>query len=228
MDRYNADVPPSFDAAFLAGWQSPPPAPPALDQYPHRELGKGDVVYRAGDRPDTVYRVVHGLVKLTLDVAAGRERILGIAGPGDLIGALTPGLTAQRESAEALSASVVVTVVPRRDAADFEPALFRAAGDQLMRITDALEDSELAVGARLARVLLRLGERFGQRSDDGVVRITLPLTHDNLAAMVGAARETTTATLGELRRQGLLEGTRGTYRFRREPLLDFAHRSALA
>jgi len=45
--------------------------------------------------------------------------------------------------------------------------------------------------------------------------------------MVGAARETTTATLGEMRRLGLLEGTRGTYRFRRQPLVDFAQRFGL-
>ena len=215
---------PSFDAALYAGWQSPPPPPRGLDGYPRRELGKGDLLYRAGDRADTVYRVVHGLVKLAIDVPSGKERIVGVAGPGDLIGALAPGGAALRESAEALSASVVVTVVPREEAAAFEPALFRAAGDQLTRMTDALEDSELPVGARLARALLRLGERFGQPSEGGVVRITLPLTHENLAAMVGAARETTTATLGEMRRLGLLEGTRGTYRFRRQPLVDFAHR----
>jgi len=220
-------VTPSFDAALYAGWQSPPPPPRGLDGYPRRELGKGDLLYRAGDRADTVYRVVHGLVKLAIDVPSGKERIVGVAGPGDLIGALAPGGAALRESAEALSASVVVTVVPREEAAAFEPALFRAAGDQLTRMTDALEDSELPVGARLARALLRLGERFGQPSEGGVVRITLPLTHENLAAMVGAARETTTATLGEMRRLGLLEGTRGTYRFRRQPLVDFAQRVGL-
>jgi len=60
------------------------------------------------------------------------------------------------------------------------------------------------------------------------VRLTLPLTHENLAAMIGAARETTTATLGELRQLGLLEGTRGSYRFRPEPLFDYAQRSALS
>ncbi len=219
---------PSFDAALYAGWQSPPPPPQGLDAYPHRELGKGELLYRSGDRADTVYRVVHGLVKLGIDIPSGKERIVGVAGPGDLIGALAPGQATLRESAEALSASVVVTVVPRKDAAPFEPALFRAAGDQLTRVTDALEDGELPVGARLARALLRLGERFGQVAADGSVRITLPLTHENLAAMIGAARETTTAALGELRRLGLIEGTRGTYRFRPEPVLDFANHSTLA
>ena len=217
---------PSFDGQLSTGWHSPPPPPPGLDGYPQRELGKGEALYRAGDRADTVYRLMHGLVKLTLDVPSGRERILGVAGPGDLIGALAPGTQRFRESASALSVSVLVTVVPRGEATAFEPALFRAAGDQLARLADVLEDGELPVGARLARTLLRLGERFGQVSDGGVVRITLPLTHENLAALIGAARETTTATLSELRGKGLLEGTRGTYLFRPGPLLDFAQHAA--
>jgi CRP/FNR family transcriptional regulator, cyclic AMP receptor protein len=212
-----------LDAPLYAGWQSPPPPPRGLDAYPRRELVKGERLYGAGDPADTVFRVDQGLVKLSIDVPYGRERIVGVAGPGDLIGALTPAQIALRESAEALSASVVVTVVPRMQASDFERALFRAAGDQLARVTVALEDGELPVGARLARALLRLGERFGQLSEGGVVRLTLPLTHENLAALIGAARETTTAALGDLRRLGLLEGTRGRYRFRREPLVTYAH-----
>jgi len=218
----------AMDAPLVAGWQSPPPPPRGLDAYPRRELGKGERLYGAGDPADTVFRVDQGLVKLSIDVASGRERIIGVAGPGDLIGALTPGQRDLHEGAEALSGSVVVTVVPRAEAADFEPALFRAAGDQLARVTLALEDGELPVAARLARALLRLGERFGQPSESGIVRLTLPLTHENLAAMIGAARETTTATLGELRQLGLLEGTRGSYRFRPEPLFDYAQRSALS
>lgn len=217
-----------FDAPWSAGWQIPPPPPRGLDAYPSRELGKGEQLYGAGDPADTVFRVDQGLVKLGIDVASGRERIIGVAGPGDLIGALTPGQHTLRESATALSGSVVVTVVPRRDASDFEAALFRAAGDQLARVTLALEDGDLAVPARIARALLRLAERFGQAPDGGVVRLTLPLTHDNLAAMIGAARETTSAALGELRRLGLLEGTRGSYRFRPEPLLEFAQKRALS
>ncbi len=225
---YNDGVTSGLDTPLYAGWHSPPPPPRGLDAYPRRELAKGERLYGAGDAADTVFRVDNGLVKLGIEVPGGRERIIGVAGPGDLIGALTPGQLSQRESAEALSGSVVVTVVPRAAAADFEPALSRAAGDQLARVTLALEDGELAVGARLARTLLRLGERFGQRSEGGVVRLTLPLTHDNLAAMIGAARETTTAGVGELRQLGLLEGTRGSYRFHQAPLTEYAQRSALS
>ena len=61
------------------------------------------------------------------------------------------------------------------------------------------------------------------RGDDGLVRLTLPLTHEHLAALIGAARETTTLTLSDLRRRGFVEGTRGRYRFDPARLRDAAH-----
>jgi CRP/FNR family transcriptional regulator, cyclic AMP receptor protein len=101
--------------------------------------------------------------------------------------------------------------------------LARGADTHMAWLRHAVEENDLPVAARLARTLVRLGDRFGQRGDDGRVRLTLPLTHEHLAALVGAARETTTATLSELRQRGLLEGTRGRYQFDPARLRDAAH-----
>lgn len=204
----------------------PPPTQVGLD-FPRRELGKGDALYRSGDAADTVYRIDEGLIKLGIDVLTGKERIVGVAGPGDFIGALTPGFERFQESAEALSPKVVVRVVPIDQArALLGDDLLHAAGVQLWRLREALEDGELPVTARLARTLVRLGRRFGHTSEGGRLHLTLPLTHENLAAMVGAARETTTATLGDMRHRGVLDGTRGRYNFDPEQLADFAAEAA--
>lgn len=202
-----------------------PPAPPleAIRDYPIRELAKGDVLYRVGDPADAVYRVVEGLLKQAVTVAGGKERILAVAGPGEPIGAVATDLPRFLETASALSPRVRVRVVPREDARRLlDVELATATGAQLVRAYQALEDAELPVPARLARTLLRLGARFGTSSDDGSVRLTLPLTHENFAAMVGAARETTTAVMGEMRDAGLVSGTRGRYRFHRDRLHAFA------
>lgn len=212
------------DTVFTGANRIPALPPEAIRDYPLRELTKNDVLYRLGDPAETVYRVVEGLVKLSVTVANGKERILAVAGPGEPIGAIAADQPRYLESATGLSPRVRVRVVPRRDAAEIlDHELSRATGAQLVRAYQALEDTELPVPARLARALLRLGARFGTSSADGSVRLTLPLTHENFASMVGAARETTTAVLGEMRDEGVISGTRGRYRFERERLHRYAN-----
>ncbi|ADI13775.1 Crp/Fnr family transcriptional regulator [Truepera radiovictrix] len=191
-------------------WVGPPPNP--QHDYASRDLAKGDALYYAGDEASTIYRVTEGLFKLSIDLPSGRERVIGVSGPGDFIGALTPA-PHYAENAEALSPKVRVLVIPKEDAPKLHGELHKATGAQLLQLKDALEDTDLPVGARLARTLLRLGHRFGHTTAAGRVQLTLPLTHDHLAAMIGAARETTTAALSEMRERGALSGTRGQYSF---------------
>ncbi len=218
---------PPFNTFGLSNSQrTNPPLTPALE-FPRRSLKKGDTLYYAGDLADTVYHVEEGLLKLSIDLLTGKERITSIVGPGDYIGGITPAHSHYQETAEALSPQVSFTIIPMQALqGDLKDQVFSAAGNQLGRMRDALEDSELPVTSRLARTFVRLGERFGHVSDDKMVRLTLPLTHDNLAAMVGAARETTTALMGEMREQGILDGTRGRYSFNLNDLSEFAAESA--
>ena len=212
----------SYGSTILAPQRNPPP-PSGVLAFPERELTRGETLYRTGDPAETFYRIEQGLVKQGIDVLTGKERIVGLAGPGDFIGALTPAQQVYQETATALSPHVVVRVISFEEGHHLlKDEVLTAAGIHIARLQDALEDDELPVTARLARTLLRLGQRFGHTSEEGTVRLTLPLTHENFAAMIGAARETITAILGELRSSGLVQGTRGRYSFDREALSDFA------
>ena len=209
----------SFTALPTRPPVSLPPAPL------RREVRKGEVLYHPGDEAVSLYRVDEGLLKLSLELPSGRERITQLVGPGDFIGALTSA-PHYGERAEALSAKVSVSEVGKNPTDAPNPELFQATGEQLRRVRDALEDTDLPVTARLARTLLRLGQRFGHTAETGLVHLTLPLTHDTLAALVGAARETTTALISEMRSLGVLSGTRGRYSFDPAKLLEFAYEAA--
>lgn len=218
---------PPFNSFGLSNSQATNPPPIQALEFPRRSLKKGDTLYYAGDHADTVYRVEEGLLKLSIDLLTGKERITSIVGPGDYLGGITPAHKYYQETAEALSPQVSLTIIPMQALqGELRDQVFSAVGAHLNRLHDALEDSELPVSSRLARTFVRLGERFGHVSEDKTVRLTLPLTHDNLAAMVGAARETTTALMGEMREQGILEGTRGRYSFNVKELSEFAIASA--
>ncbi len=208
------------------------PAPPSGRQPPPvqrtevlavRNLSSGEVLYHQGDSAQELYRVDTGLLKLSLDTPGGRERIVALAGPGDVIGMLRPDVKQQAESAVVLGQSASVSLL-----ADSECSSLRleAGNWQLQQLRDMLEDLDLPVPARLARVFSRLGRRFGHVQQDGNTRLTLPLTHDSLAAIIGAARETTSTTLAGMRRDGVLSGTRGSYTFNPRLLADFAVRTA--
>lgn len=202
---------------------------------PRRSLAKGELLYHQGDAAASTYLVESGLLTLSIVARPGRERVVGLAGPGDLIGAHTLGQSTYLDSAAALSQDVNVVLFrvggPSGQLdADAQYLLGEAAFRHLQRLTNQLEDAEVPVPARIARTFLRLAERYGQANGDetsgGPVRLTLPLTHDTLAAMVGAARETTSATVEHLRRQGLVTGTRGRYVIQTEALQAFAVQAA--
>ncbi len=189
---------------------------------PARVLARGEALYRTGDPAVAAYAIEAGLIALAVSSPTGRERLVSVVGPGDLLGALDPGADRHGETAQALGAAVVVRALDPR-ASDHALAVTSALGAHARQLRQALEDVDLPVASRLARMLVRLGERFGQFGDDGLVRLTLPLTHEHLAALIGAARETTTLTLSDLRRRGFVEGTRGRYRFDPARLRDAAH-----
>ncbi|MEZ4606688.1 MAG: Crp/Fnr family transcriptional regulator [Deinococcales bacterium] len=207
--EYNKLMNVPFNSSYITQDLGTPPMEINLLHFHSRELGKGETLYHVGDEAEAAFRIEEGLFKLSIDMFTGRERIISIVGPGDFVGAISPLYLNYSDTAEALSPRVRVTVIPSDQMdAEIKLALHKATGLHLLRVREALEDTELPVNARLARTLLRLGRRFGHQADDGNLHITLPLTHENFASMIGAARETTTAILGEMREAGLIQGTR--------------------
>ena len=57
---------------------------------------------------------------------------------------------------------------------------------------------------RLATLLLKLAERFGESSGSGLV-LGVHLTHQELANMIASTREAVSKVMGEFQRQGAIE-----------------------
>jgi CRP/FNR family transcriptional regulator, cyclic AMP receptor protein len=73
---------------------------------------------------------------------------------------------------------------------------------RLRSSTSSIETlSALDVRGRVARVLLDLAEKHGE-STDGGTRINAKLTQGELAALVGASRESVNKVIGQYRRRG--------------------------
>ncbi|GAA6756307.1 transcriptional regulator [Thermus sp. 2.9] len=163
---------------------------------------RGATLYALGDGVDGVYLVREGLLWLEGPRSAtGEAASLGVVGPGGLLGeeALvgerrrTAGATALTY-AELLFAKAEELSALRRFP-EVEAFFLKALYRRLKAAEEALWAARhLSVAQRLARLLLDLAQ-------EGEVA----LSHQDLAHMVGATRETVTKLLGEWALKGLVD-----------------------
>jgi CRP-like cAMP-binding protein len=176
----------------------------------------GETIYFPGDPSRTVYSIRDGCVRLAYLGEQGHRLTFAIIGRGQVFGEMAlAGEQKRGWIAEAMEDSVLC-IISKSDLLGFaerNPKLAlrinKMLGDRLLEIENKLEDVLFrGVNARLSRTLLKLAEQYGEQEADGV-RIRFRLTHQELAHLIGAARETTSAALGDLERRGLIRKGRG-------------------
>ncbi len=173
---------------------------------------KKELVYQQGEPSDEVLLVQVGHVCLTLPKTGGDGgRIVGIAGPGELLGLEAVTLDVRRRYT-AIAGSAC-TIVPLKGT-----AVFKALRASPMTLTHFLRsnDHDLAEArlislssgfsskARIADVLLDLAYRFGV--DDGRrIKLDHWFTHQELADLAGAHRSTVTTAINDWIYDGVLK-----------------------
>jgi CRP/FNR family cyclic AMP-dependent transcriptional regulator len=181
-----------------------------------RRLPHGTVVVRQGELGECLYLVTDGAVRLSSVTSDGREVVVGILGPGDLFGenALleAPSPVDARVAGEAELVTLPIDHLLHAFGREPRTAeqMLRLVASRLHRTARALEEAlAFDVPGRLSGRLRDLASAHGAPTPDGVV-IRVPITQDELARMVGAARETVNRTLGSLSAQGLVHARGGT------------------
>jgi CRP/FNR family transcriptional regulator, cyclic AMP receptor protein len=180
-----------------------------------QRYGRGEAIMHERQVPDSIVVVRKGHVKLTRGGRDGREALLAIVGPGELLGELSAidgeprsATATALEDVEALEvpASSFVALLERRP--DLSRLLLevlsrRLRDADLMRVEFAALDSAGRVCARL----VELCDRFGQPVDGGT-RIDMVITQDELAEWAACSREATGKALHLLRELGWIETSR--------------------
>jgi CRP/FNR family cyclic AMP-dependent transcriptional regulator len=178
----------------------------------HLSLRRGDTLFREGDRPEHLYVVVGGRVKIANRSIDGRESVVALMESGDLFGemGLFDGLGRSAE-AGALERSEVVSVAygPLKRILESRPALLWSLtamlAARIRTMDEALADAVfLDVTGRTAKRLLELAGS----SDE----FTLPVTQEELAGMVGASRERVNKAIAAFVKLGWLEQAERRYR----------------
>ncbi|HZE39464.1 MAG TPA: Crp/Fnr family transcriptional regulator [Stackebrandtia sp.] len=175
------------------------------------EIKKGDTIFTESEPGDSLYIVVSGKVKLGRRSADGRQNLLAVMGPADMIGELAifdPGPRTATATAltdlklARLGKSALRPWLTNRP--EIAEQLLRVIARRLRRTNDALADLIFTdVPGRVAKSLLQMASRFGTR-DGGVLRVTHDLTQEELAQLVGASRETVNKALADFAGRGWL------------------------
>jgi CRP-like cAMP-binding protein len=176
-----------------------------------RQFKKKAVVYAPAEAGQTVLVLAKGRVKIYDLTLEGRETILAFVEQGELFGELA-ALDGQprREFAEAVEDSEVLAI-PGEDfmallesRADLALSVTKLVGLRRQRIETRLRNILfLPSRPRLVRALIELVEAHGERRGTQHA-IRFPLSHQDIAGLIGVSRETVTLTLGQLQAEGLI------------------------
>ncbi|MBA8793984.1 CRP-like cAMP-binding protein [Friedmanniella endophytica] len=173
------------------------------------KLARGEVLFHEGDSEDRLYVVVSGKIKLGRSGSAGRENLLAVLGPGQMFGELSvfdPGPRSTTATAVTPSELRVLEHDELNGWLTGNPevaqGLLGQLAGRLRRANDVVADLVFSdVPGRVAKALLDLASRFGDRRDDGV-HVHHDLTQEELAQLVGASRETVNKALADFAARG--------------------------
>jgi CRP-like cAMP-binding protein len=177
-----------------------------------RRYAKGEAIFREGDPGDAFFVVAEGTVKVFVTSERGDEMVLATLRPPEALGEVSLLDGGPRSaSAEAIDAVAVLAIArstlfaliqQERTVAD---AMLRASGGLLRRLTGQAADLVfLDLEGRVAKLLVGMAERRGERRDGGVA-LELGLTQGDLGAMVGGSRQSVNQILRALSARGFLE-----------------------
>lgn len=171
-----------------------------------RAYPKGSVILFQDDPGDSLFVLRNGRVKVVLIGEDGREVILGVLEPGAHFGELAL-IDDQPRSAHVIAMEDAQLLVLRRE--DFKrrvEANPTVAWALLTELSRRLRRADVKIGGlvlldvpgRIARLLLDLADETGS------AQIEKPLTHQTIAQMIGASRETVSRAMKDFQDAGLI------------------------
>jgi len=174
-----------------------------------RRLPRGAILITEGARSDAVYVVLSGHVKVYSTTERGGEVVLAVRGPGALVGELAAIDDEPRAASVCALEPIEVLAVPAEAFRQFLSANPGVMLTLMRMLTGRLRDADrkrVEFGAhdtlgRVAARLVELAERYGEPVGEGV-RITLPLSQEELAGWTGSSREAVGKALHALRGLG--------------------------
>lgn len=188
----------------------------------------GALLFVEGQRPRGAFIICAGRVKLSTTSREGKVLILKVAGPGEVLGlsAVVSG-SAYETTAETVGPCQInfaegenmLRLIEKN--AELSLRSIRALSTEFQSVYRDIHELVLARSSagKLARLLLAWTRPEGGKTDT-VPGIPASLTHEEMAQMIGASRETVTRLLGDLKKKELIRVEGSMLVIRDRPALE--------
>lgn len=168
-------------------------------------------VIRQGDAADYSLLVLQGAVKVVVDTERGRDVLIAVRGPGDLLGEMAT-LEHRARSAHVITCSAVrARVIHRHELTDFLGRNVEVSLAVARMLSERLRSSDrrgvdfvvCPAPIRVVRVLLDVVQLYGSASGAGR-ELGIPLSQGEIASMAGTGLSTVEKAFRRLEAAGVL------------------------
>ncbi|HEX8390094.1 MAG TPA: Crp/Fnr family transcriptional regulator [Candidatus Saccharimonadales bacterium] len=203
----------------------------AIKAYPLREFTRGQTIMLPGQPADTLYVLQTGYARVDSTNQRGTNQLIWLAGRYDVI----PTESLFRPRGELYFSYTALTdskayQIPKTDfllmceqsvgvLREVAQSMSAHYDDLLMRLRSVEQST---IRDKLIHSLYYIARRFSSERDVDLASLGLHLSHQDIAQMIGATRETTAIELKKLKDEGLIDYNRTSLLIRLdrlEPLL---------
>ncbi|MEP7171245.1 MAG: Crp/Fnr family transcriptional regulator [Bacteroidota bacterium] len=172
---------------------------------------KGQLIFNEGGFPHGLFCVNSGKIKIAQAGDEGKEQIVRFAKEGDILGYRTL-LSGDKYACSATAIDdASICFIPKNTFfgliaknANLSMEIMKLLAHDLKKAEHKITDlAQKPVRERMAEALLFLKETYGYENDSATINVSL--SREEIANMVGTARETATRLLSEFKDDGILE-----------------------
>jgi CRP/FNR family transcriptional regulator len=173
---------------------------------------KGRTIFSEGMPGNEVYLIMDGTIKITATAPQGRTKVLGMLTNGDFLGEMAAIVTEKRTATAYVHEDTTMIMIRRKDFLDFlkennevTMKVLRGLCEHVMEANEEIKNFTFHdQPGRLAQTLLALHAKFpGKKGTPDL--IDLKLTHQDLADMLGIARESITKIISTMKKDGAID-----------------------
>jgi CRP-like cAMP-binding protein len=173
---------------------------------------KGQIIFREGAHPTGIFFITAGKAKKYKVDKDGKEQIIYVANTGELIGYHAILAEEHYPDSAAVLEESVITFIPKEDflltlqqSSILNNRLLKTLSHEFAVLANSLTlFAQRSVRERLALQLVVLREKYKVNFQPGIP-VEINMSRDDLASLVGTARENVVRGLTELKEEGIVE-----------------------